>query len=144
MRQANSLFLIKVLLAFCAILFIESCSRVNVNTQIPDDDHAIARIYIGLSSKKLQREIEIEEVEEIISKHFSASTIQQSTGFYNGEREESLIITIIKCCRWEEPKENFRKKINNLILQLRDDLGQESILVEYLSNGKTEAFEVTD
>ena len=144
MRKVNSSLLTKVVLAISAILFIESCSSVNVNKHSLDNNNAIARIYIGLNSNNLQRDIQIKEVEEIISKHFSASTIQQSTGFYKGERENSLIVTIINCCSWEVPNENFRNKIKNLVLNLRSDLGQESILVEYLFNGKTEAFEVLE
>lgn len=144
MRKTNSLFLTHVVLAISAILFMESCASVNVNNQSLDKNSAIVRIYVGLNSNKTQRDIEVEEVEEIISKHFSASTLQPSTGYYEGLKEKSLIVTIINCCRWVEPNEKFRNRINNLVLQLRDDLGQESILVEFVSNGRTEAFEVTD
>lgn len=133
------------ILTLASILFIVSCSTVNLdNEHSKENNGVIVRVYIGLNSNKLQREIEIEEVEEIISKHFDSATLQESTGFYEGEKERSLIITIINCCSWEEAEDNFRIKITNLASQLRGDLGQESILVEYLSNGRTEAFEVTD
>ena len=144
MRKVNSSFLITLVLALCAILFVESCSSINVSEQQLYNNNAIARLYIGLNLNKLQREIEIEEVEDIISLHFSGYTINPSTGSYKGEREKSLIVTIINCCTWEQPKEIFRNKISNLVSHLKGELGQESILVEYLSNGKTEAFEVLE
>ena len=133
------------ILTLASILWIVSCSTVNLdNEHSRENNNAIVRVYIGLSSSKLQREIEIEEVEEIISKHFDSATLQESIGFYEGEKERSLIITIVNCCSWEDQTERFQEKINNLALELKNDLGQESILVEYLSNEKTDAFEALE
>ncbi len=136
--------LLGIILASCAMLLLVSCSTVDLNNNSTDNNSAVARLYIGLSSSKLYREILVEEVEEIISRHFKAATVQESTGFYEGEKERSLIITIINCCRWKEPEEGFREKINNLASQLKNDLGQESILVEYISQGHSEIFEVLE
>lgn len=132
-------------LTLAAILFAVSCSTVNLDNEYSKkSNNAIVRIYIGLSSSKLQREINIEEVEEIISKHFNSATLQESMGFYKGEKERSLIITIINCCSWKDQTERFQEKISNLASQLKDDLGQESILVEYLYEGKSGAFEILE
>lgn len=79
-----------------------------------------------------------------MGKHFDGATLQEAIGFYKGEREKSLIITIANCCRWEKPKDQFRKSVNNLVLELRRELGQESILVEYSSYGETHIFEILE
>jgi hypothetical protein len=88
--------------------------------------------------------MEIVDVENILLKHFDGATLQEANGFYKGQREKSLVIKIINCCSWEKPREQFLESINNLVLQLRDKLGQESILVEYSSSGKTQIFEVLE
>ncbi len=43
-----------------------------------------------------------------------------------------------------KPKDQFRKSVNNLVLELRRELGQESILVEYSSYGETHIFEILE
>ncbi len=79
-----------------------------------------------------------------MGKHFDGATLQEAIGFYKGEREKSLIITLINCCRWEKPKDQFLGGVNNLVLELRCELGQESILVEHSSSGETHIFEILE
>jgi len=142
MRKILPSLLLAVIIVLSAILILQSRSTPSLKNDASSGNTAIARLYISLSSKKLQREYEIGDVEKILVNHFNGATIQESTGFYNGKRERSLVITIINCCRWEEPIEEFQVKINNLVVQLRQDLEQESILVEHISPGDTQAFEL--
>jgi len=142
MRKNLTLSLLAVAIALSGTFILQSCSTVHLNNDSIDNNNAIARVYIGLSSNIKQRKYEIEDVENILANHFDGVTLQESVGFYNGEEERILTVTIINCCRWEESKEIFRDKINNLVTQLRQDLGQESILVEYITQERLEAFEV--
>ena len=115
-----------------------------MDTKKEKDNTVITRIYVSLSSEKLKREFEIADVENILINHFNGATLQESLGFFNGKKERSLIVTIINCCGWEKPKDKFRESINNLVLELRHELGQESILVEHTSKGNTQIFEVLE
>jgi len=142
MRRRLLSLLLAIIIALSGTFILQSCSYVHLNNDSIDNNNAIARLYIGLSSNKLKREFEIADVEKIIASHFNAATLQESIGFYKGEREKSLIITIINCCRWEEPNKIFQEKINKLVVQLQQDLGQESILVEHILQGDARAFEV--
>ncbi len=126
------------------LLMLQSCSAHSLKSEAFKDNTAITRIYVSLSSEKLRREFEIADVENILINHFNGATLQESLGFFNGKKERSLTITIINCCRWEEPIEIFREKINNLVKQLRQDLGQESILVEVNRTTDIQVFEVLE
>jgi len=142
MKRIPPSLLLAVIIVLSAILIWQYRLAPSLQNDASNSNEAIARLYISLSSKTLQREYEINDVEKILANHFDGATMQEATGFYNGKRERSLVITIINCCRWEEPKEKFREKINYLVTQLRQDLGQESILVEYITPEKPEAFEL--
>jgi len=142
MRRILPSLLLAVIIVLSAILILQSCATPPLTNDASSTNTAITRLYISLSSKRLQREYEVGDVEKILVNHFNGATMQESTGIHNGKKERSLVITIINCCSWEEPKEKFQEKINNLVMQLRNDLGQESILVEYIAPGKTEAFEL--
>ncbi|MGB2691952.1 MAG: hypothetical protein WBB48_11490 [Thermodesulfobacteriota bacterium] len=142
-RKNNLLSLFIILATICPAFLLQSCAKVNLKNN-ESNKNIIVRMYIGLSSNKDQEEMEIVDVENILLKHFDGATLQEANGFYKGQREKSLVITIINCCSWEKPREQFLESINNLVLQLRDKLGQESILVEYSSSGKTQMFEVLE
>jgi len=142
MRRILPSLLLAVIIVLGAILILQSRSKPTLTKNTSNDNTAIARLYISLSSKILQRKYEIKDVEEILINHFSGATLQESIGFYKGKKERSLVITIINCCEWEEPKEKFREKIKNLVVQLKNDLGQKSILVEHITPGNSEAFEI--
>ena len=134
--------LLFLILAISVLLNSTSCSHHGLNNEDARNDNAVVRIYVGLNSNKLNREFEVADVEKILAEHFDGATLQEGTGHYIGETEKNLIITIINCCRWEVSEEIFQNKIKKLITQLKKELGQESILVEYLSSGNTEVFEI--
>ncbi len=140
-RKSPSLLLVAIIVLGAASI-LQSCSTVHLNKNTSESNSAVARLYISLSSKAHKREYEIKDVEKILANHFDGATMQEAAGLHNGKRERSLVITIINCCRWEESREKFKEKIDNLVLQLRQDLGQESVLVEYSAIEKTEVFEV--
>lgn len=137
-KYCNIYFFLSVL---SILLFVSSCTSKSYQDSTAGNT-AIARLYIGLSSKQANEDYESELVEEIISSHFDGATIQESKGIYQGKVENSLIITIINCCRWEMSKGDFRNKIQNLAIELKHKLSQESILIEYITTGKNEAFEI--
>ena len=126
------------------VVFAMSCARVEVNTETYGTNTAVARIYIGLTSRTNDETFETAAVQTILDKHFEGTTIVQATGLYQGQAENSLIVTVINCCRWEIPEDQFKKKINNLVVDLKNSLKQESILVEYINSNGGSAFEVYD
>lgn len=126
------------------LFMLQSCSTHSLKSEAFKDNTVITRIYLSLSSEKLKREFEIADVENILINHFNGATLEESLGFFNGKKERSLTITIINCCRWEEPVEIFREKINNLVKHLRQDLGQKSILVEVNRTTDIQVFEVLE
>jgi len=143
LKKNNLLSLYIIFIALGSAFLLQSCATVNLKNNEPNNN-TIVRIYIGLSTNTAQEEIEIVDVENILLTHFDGATLQEANGFYKGKREKSLVITIINCCRWERPREQFIESINNLVFQLRDKLGEESILVEHSSSGKTQIFEVLE
>lgn len=143
MKKNNLLSLFIIFIAVSSALLLQSCATVNLKNN-ESNKNTIVRMYIGLSTNTVQEEIEIVDVENILLKHFDGATLQEANGFYKGKREKSLIITIINCCSWEKPREQFLASINNLVLELIDKLGQESILVEHSSSRKTQIIEVVE
>lgn len=130
------------ILSLSAILLLSySCASTNYANSA-DNNVAIARLYIGLGSKGSNMDYELEQVEKIISSHFNGATIQKSKGIYQSKSENSLIVTIINCCGWEIQKGAFRKKIQKLAIELKQKFSQESILIEHITAGKNEAFEI--
>jgi hypothetical protein len=128
--------------AILLMFFSVSCAKVELNKKTYGSNTAIARIYIGLTSQTREETFEATAVQSILEKHFNGVTIEHAKGVYNGKSEESLILTIINCCRWEIPEKAFRKKIDSTVLDLRNRLKQESVLVEYITTNGGEAFEV--
>ncbi|GJM15976.1 MAG: hypothetical protein DHS20C13_13030 [Thermodesulfobacteriota bacterium] len=135
---------LRIIASLFLVLMLQSCSTHSHKSKNLKYNTAITRIYLSLSSEKLKREFEIADVENILINHFNGATLQESIGFFNRKKERSLTITIVNCCRWEEPIEVFREKINNLVKQLRNDLGQESILVEVNRTTDIQVFEVLE
>lgn len=127
-----------------AVCLIQSCASVNLhNGNVSNNTNdTIVRLYLGLSSENGEQEIEIGDVENILSNHFDGATLQEATGLYKGVREQSLIITIINCCTWQEPEEDFLNKLKVLVSELKLEFSQESILVEHTSSGETRVFEI--
>lgn len=140
-------FVTPALLIIIAILILvliyqnRELSSIKVKTENED---TIVRIYIALSSEKHGKEYKVEDVEEILVKHFSGATMQETVGYYKGKREKSLEITIINCCSWKEPDKKFRKKVEKLNKELTDKLGQQAILIELVSNDGIEGFETIE
>lgn len=123
-------------------LFSVSCTKVELNKETYSSNTAIARIYVGLTSRTNEETFEVDMVQSILEKHFDGVTIEHAKGIYNGKSEDSLIVTIVNCCRWRISENAFRKKINSLVLDLKNSLNQESVLVEYITTNGGEAFEV--
>ena len=140
-------FVTPALLILIAILILvliyqnRELSTIKVQTENED---AIVRIYIALSSEQNGKEYTVEEVEKILVKHFSGATMQETVGYYKGNRQKSLEITIINCCSWKESDKKFRKKVENLNKELTDKLGQQSVLVELVSNNNIDGFETIE
>jgi len=130
--------------AVVLILFALSCARVELDTQAPGAHNAVARLYIGLTSRTTEETFETGLVQAILDKHFEGATIEHATGVYHGNAEESVIVTVINCCGWEIPEKEFREKINNLAKNIKNALKQESVLVEYINSSGGGAFEVYD
>jgi len=130
--------------AVVLMLIALSCSRVELNTQASGAHNAVARLYIGLASRTNEETFETGLVQAILDKHFEGATIEHATGVYHGNAEESVIVTVINCCRWEIPEKEFRQKINNLAEDIKNTLDQESVLVEYINSNGGSAFEVYD
>jgi len=128
--------------AILLMFFSVSCAKVELNKKTYGSNTAIAHIYIGLNSQTNEETFEATAVQSILEKHFNGVTIEHAKGVYNGKSEESLIVTIINCCRWEIPEKAFREKIDSLVLDLKNSLKQESVLVEYITTNGGEAFEV--
>ena len=107
-------------------------------------EDSVVRIYVALSSDKNGKEYSLEDVEEILVKHFSGATVQETVGYYEGKREKSLNITIINCCEWKVSDKKFREKIDKLNKELTEKLGQEAILIELVSNDGIEGFQTIE
>lgn len=134
-----------LLLSIPAIVFLlasASCARVELNTTAQAADSSIARIYVGLTSQSGVETFEKEIVQSILNRHVEGATIEQARGVYQGKTEESVIVTIINCCRWSIPENKFRSKIHKLAEDIKNTLNQESLLVEYINSNGGAAFEV--
>lgn len=136
-----ALLLVIAILILVLIYQNRELSTIKVQTENED---AIVRIYIALSSGQHGKEYTAEEVEKILVKHFSGATMQETVGYYKGNRQKSLEITIINCCSWKESDKKFRKKVENLNKELTDKLGQQSVLVELVSNDNIDGFETIE
>lgn len=136
-RKNTYTTLILVIMAVGLIFVALSCTKANLESPDPINNDATARIYIGLPSN-----IEEEEIILITEKYFDGATIQEATGLYKGSRETSLVITIINCCRWKVSEETFRENIHEISTELREQLEQDSILIEYNSPEGIELIEV--
>jgi PII-like signaling protein len=140
-------YLTHALLVIIAVLMIflifqnRELSTIKVKTENED---AIVRIYVALSSEKHGKEYKLEDVEKILVKHFSGATVQESVGYYEGKREKSLNITIINCCDWKVSDKKFRKKVEKLNKELTGKLGQDAILIELVSNDGIEGFQTIE
>ena len=145
MKRNKLLSLFIIFIALDMAFLFQSCARVDLdNSNNNNTNHTIARLYIGLSSDIDKEGIEIRDIENILGKRFDGATLQEATGFYKGQREKSLIITIINCCRWEQPQDQFLERIKHLATELRHELNQESILVEHTSSGEIQIFEIME
>ncbi len=143
MKRNKLLSLVLIFTAIGQAFLFHSCARVDSNSN-EINNNAIVRLYIGLSLNIDKKGIKIRDLENILVKHFDGATLQEASGFYKGQRERSLIITIINCCRWEQPEDQFLERIKHLADELRHELDQESILVEYTASGEIQIFEIME
>lgn len=146
MQKNKPVYLFIILIALGLGFLFQSCARVDLDNGNTSNNtsHTIARLYVGLSSDTDKEGIETSAIENIMRKHFDGATLQEATGFYKGRREKSLIITIINCCSWEQPQDQFLKRIKLLASELRHELDQESVLVEQTYSGETRIFEIME
>lgn len=143
MRRFSTPALLIIIAILILVLIYQNTKLSSIKEQTGNED-AIVRIYIALSSEKHGKQYAIEDVEKILVKHFSGATMQETVGYYKGNREKSLEITIINCCDWKESDEKFRKKVEELNKELTDKLGQQSVLIELVSNDGIEEFETIE
>ena len=134
------LIIIAVLIAFL-ILQNRQLSSIKLKTENED---TVVRIYVALSSEKHGSEYSLEDVENIVLKHFSEATVKETVGYYEGKMEESLNITIINCCDWKLSEKKFREKVEQLNQELTEKLGQEAILIELVSSEGEEGFQTIE
>lgn len=146
MKRNYILSIFIIITAIGSVFLLESCTRVNLynSSDSNNTNNTIVRLYLGLSSDYKQQKIEMIDVEKILRNHFDGATLQKATGIYKGGKENSVIITIINCCRWEEPEEDFLENIKSLVRELKHELSQESILVEHTSSSSTQVFEILE
>ena len=137
----TALLAVIVVLIIFLILQKRELSSIKIKTGYED---SVVRIYVALSSDKSGKEYTLEDVEAILVKHFSGATIQETVGYYEGKREKSLNITIINCCDWKVSDKKFREKIDELNKELTENLGQEAILIELVSNNGMEGFQTIE
>ena len=137
----TTLLAVIVVLIIFLILQKRELSSIKIKTGYED---SVVRIYVALSSDKSGKEYTLEDVEAILVKHFSGATIQETVGYYEGKREKSLNITIINCCDWKVSDKKFREKIDELNKELTENLGQEAILIELVSNNGMEGFQTIE
>lgn len=135
--------LLIVIALLVLVLIYQSREMSSIKVQTENED-AIVRIYIALSSEKHGKQYSADDVEKMLVKHFSGATMQETVGYYKGKREKSLEITIINCCSWKESDKKFWKKVKNLNKELTDKMGQQSVLVELVSNNGIEGFETIE
>lgn len=137
----TTLLAVIVVLIIFLILQNRELSSIKIKTGHED---SVVRIYVALSSDKNGKQYSLEDVEEILVKHFSGATVQETVGYYEGKREKSLNITIINCCEWKVSDKKFREKIDKLNKELTEKLGQEAILIELVSNDGIEGFQTIE
>lgn len=81
------------------------------------------KIFIGLNDKDLHKQIiESNEVKKTLSILFDCFTLTESVGYWNKEKENTLIVDIIS-------NENERENIYNKVRFLKQHLNQECILI---------------
>lgn len=66
-------------------------------------------------------------VQKTISKYYEAFTIQKNIGFWNGIKENSILISIVVDTIQD-------KKIKKLAAELKNILSQEAVLVQRIEN----------
>jgi len=81
-RRNQLLSLLIICIALIPAFLFQSCATANLNDKA-NSNNIIVRLYIGLSSNINQ--VEIEDVENILGKHFDRATLQEVIGFYKGE-----------------------------------------------------------
>jgi hypothetical protein len=110
MRRILPSLLLAVIIVLSAILILQSCATPPLTNDASSGDTAITRLYISLSSKRLQREYEVGDVEKILVNHFNGATMQESTGIHHGKKERSLVITISIAAAGKSQRKSSRRK----------------------------------
>lgn len=80
----------------------------------------MTKLYIG--SNNISHICEVEKVEQVLNKYFDGYTIVNSQGYWRGNKEDSIIVSISNGVG------------NNIIEELKEVLQQESIMVEVISS----------
>lgn len=89
-------------------------------TKIKEKIGKIQRLFFGLHQQE-QEPIKKESVLKIVSNHFSAFTVVESTGYYNGEAEPTLIIEVAA---------GKLQTLENLARSLADAFDQDAVGIE--------------
>ena len=142
MKYMNLVLLI-IILVLIAFLILQNRELSSIKLKTENED-TVVRIYVALSSEKHGREYSLEDVENIVVKHFSEASVKETVGYYEGKMEESLNITIINCCDWKVNEKKFREKVEQLNQELTEKLGQEAILIELVSSEGEEGFQTIE
>jgi hypothetical protein len=89
------------------------------------------RIYLGARNTESRTfsPREIEAVETILNEHFHGWTTAQAVGSWQGATEEAMVITVTTRAARQGP-ESARAAIENCATRLKDQLGQESVMLE--------------
>jgi hypothetical protein len=93
-------------------MYMKTKQKINVYVGADNKTHRINNTYYR-------------RVLKIVNSYFKGYSLLNSVGYWNGVKEESLIISII------DNRINL-ESVNNMVEQLKSELKQESILIEYL------------
>ena len=82
---------------------------------------SIYRLYVGLSRADQQEPVDGDRVVSWLATYLEAFTVVAATGFFQGVREEALVVTIAN---------NDRQFVVDMAQRLRAHLGQDGIGLE--------------
>jgi len=110
MRRILPSLLLAVIIVLSAILILQSCATPPLTNDASSGNTAITRLYISLSSKRLQREYEVGDVEKILVNHFNGATMQESTGIHNGKMKEASLLQSSTAVAGKSQRKSSRRK----------------------------------
>ena len=81
------------------------------------------KLYIG--SNNVTKVCEVAKIEKILDKTYKGYTIVKSSGVWEGEHEDSVIVSLVEMDGYV---------LETVIRDLKEELGQDSIMVEIINS----------